>query len=135
MLVGQIKEGLLVFVGIEQEDELEDMEFIVDKVVNLRIFEDAQGKLNLSAKDKSLEVMSIPNFTLAGSLRKGRRPSFEDAADKEKGRKFFDLFCAWIRKAGLICVSGVFGASMAIEAGNYGPVNIIIDSRLRRANK
>ena len=129
--VGKIAQGLLVFVGIENDDILEDVSFMVDKLVNLRIFEDDQAKLNLSPKDKGLEIMCIPNFTLAGSVHKGRRPSFDNAAGKEKGKEFFDLFCRQIEKEGLHCVSGIFGASMTIDVRNYGPVNIILDSCAR----
>ena len=129
--VGSIKEGLLVFVGIEKEDSLKDLDFLVERVVNLRIFEDSGGKLNLSVKDKNLDIMCIPNFTLASSLAKGRRPSFDNAASRDKAKDFFEVFCRKIKDQGLNCSPGVFGASMLIEAANYGPVNIVLDSKLK----
>ncbi|MBN2120373.1 MAG: D-tyrosyl-tRNA(Tyr) deacylase [Candidatus Omnitrophica bacterium] len=130
--IGQVSQGLLVFIGVEESDSLDDLDFLVDKIVNLRIFEDDQGKMNLSIKDKNFEIMCIPNFTLAASVRKGRRPSFDKAAVPQKGREFFDLFCSKIKEAGLSSVEGVFGAEMIIEAVSYGPVNIILDSNIRR---
>ena len=129
--LGSIGQGLLVFVGIEEEDRPEDLDFLVNKLVNLRIFEDEQGKLNLSVKDKGLEIMCIPNFTLAASTERGRRPSFDKAASGEKAKEFFELFWLKIKEQGLNCIPGVFGASMLIEAKNYGPVNIILNSRLK----
>jgi D-tyrosyl-tRNA(Tyr) deacylase len=132
---GKIEEGLLAFVGVEEADNLEDISFLAEKTVNLRIFEDEQGKMNLSVKDKGFEIMSIPNFTLASSLKKGRRPSFDLAASKEKGKEFFDIFCKKIEEEKIKCIKGVFGASMLIDAKNYGPVNIILDSQIRHTSR
>jgi len=130
--IGNIGEGLLVFIGIEKQDTPEDLHYLADKVVNLRVFEDEQGKLNISVKDKNFEIMCIPNFTLSACARKGRRPSFDNAASKDKARQFFDMFCKKLRESQVRCVGGIFGASMVIEAGNYGPVNIILDSADRK---
>ena len=125
---GEIDEGLLVFVGIEKADTLDDLAFMAKKIVFLRIFEDERQKLNLSVKDKSLAIMCIPNFTLSGTLDRGRRPSFDNAASKDKASEYFDTFCQKIEAHQIRCMRGIFGASMIIEARNYGPVNIIIDT-------
>ena len=130
--IGEIEKGLLVFVGIEKQDTLEDLHYLADKVVNLRVFEDDQGKLNISVKDKNYEIMCIPNFTLSACVRKGRRPSFDNAASKDKASQFFDIFYKKLKEFQIRCVVGIFGASMVIEARNYGPVNIILDSADRK---
>ncbi|HEC70074.1 MAG TPA: D-tyrosyl-tRNA(Tyr) deacylase [Candidatus Omnitrophica bacterium] len=124
--IGEIGKGLLVFVGIEQEDTTENLYFLADKLSKLRVFEDEKGKLNFSVKDKNFEVMLIPNFTLCASLDKGRRPSFEKAASFNKAKEYFYFLTKIFKDKEIKCREGVFGASMIIEAKNYGPVNIIL---------
>lgn len=123
---GRIGKGMVVFIGIEKEDQELLLGRAVKKVVELRIFEDEEGKLNFSIKEKNFEIMCIPNFTLCASIEKGRRPSFERAASPKKAERFFNIFVEEIKREGIRCIPGIFGASMVIEVENAGPVNIIL---------
>ena len=128
---GQIDQGLLIYLGIHQDDELTDLDWLIQKILGLRIFEDEHGKMNLSILPEH-GILLISQFTLFGNLRKGYRPSFNRAANPKKGKEFFDLFQS--KLGGLFkgnLASGVFGADMKIEAIDEGPVTIWIDSKER----
>ncbi len=124
--IGKIDRGVLVFVGIEALDTIQNLYSLADKIIELRIFEDSRGRLNYSLKDENLEIMLLPNFTLCASVDKGRRPSFEKAASFERAKEYFSLLVKIFKDKGIRCVEGVFGAHMIVEAKNYGPLNIII---------
>ncbi|MFC1513653.1 D-aminoacyl-tRNA deacylase [candidate division KSB1 bacterium] len=128
-ILGKIGKGLVILLGVAEDDIEKDAEFLAEKCVNLRIFNDQNGKMNLSAKDIGGEILSISQFTLYGDCRKGRRPSFIKAAQPEKGEKFYDLFNNYLRKSGLKVETGEFGAMMDVDIFNDGPVTIIIDSK------
>lgn len=130
-VVGQINQGLLIYLGIHQDDELTDLDWLIQKILGLRIFEDEDGKMNLSILPEQ-GILLISQFTLFGNLKKGYRPSFNRAANPKKGKEFFDLFHS--KLGGLFkgnLASGVFGADMKIEAIDEGPVTIWIDSQER----
>jgi D-tyrosyl-tRNA(Tyr) deacylase len=130
-VVGQIGQGLLIYLGIHQDDELADLDWLIQKILGLRIFEDEHGKMNLRILPEQ-GILLISQFTLFGNLKKGYRPSFNRAANPEKGEELFDLFLA--KLGGLFqgnLASGVFGADMKIEAIDEGPVTLWIDSRER----
>ena len=130
-VVGQIDQGLLIYLGIHQDDELTDLDWLIQKILGLRIFEDEHGKMNLRILPEQ-GILLISQFTLYGNLKKGYRPSFNRAANPKKGEELFDLFLA--KLGGLFqgnLASGVFGADMKIEAIDDGPVTLWIDSRER----
>ena len=127
--VGAIGPGLLVLVGIGSEDTVRDAEWMVDKIVNLRIFETEEGRLDKSLLDTGGSLLLVSQFTLYGDCRKGRRPSFSDAMRPDEARQLFDLFVEKAR--GLVgrVETGVFQASMDVSLVNVGPVTILLDSR------
>ncbi len=125
---GEIGRGFAVLVGVSAGDSPKDAEYLAEKCVNLRIFNDDDGKMNLSLKDVHGAILSISQFTLYADTRKGRRPSFIRAADPELGRSLYDYFNERIESAGIQLETGVFGAMMDIELVNEGPVTIIVDS-------
>jgi D-tyrosyl-tRNA(Tyr) deacylase len=127
--VGEIKKGLLVFLCAVKGDMDKDLDYIVKKVAQLRIFGDEQGKMNLSVMDIKGEVLVISQFTLAASNRKGNRPSFDDAEAPERARAIYETFITKLRETGLSVQTGVFAESMAVSLTNDGPVTILIDSR------
>jgi D-aminoacyl-tRNA deacylase len=127
--VGAIKNGLMLLVGITHSDTLEDIKYVADKIVNLRIFEDDEGKMNQSLLDVKGDILSVSQFTLYGDCRKGRRPNFMDAAKPEFAEKMYDLFNAEIREKGVHVETGSFGAMMDVQFTNVGPVTLIIDSK------
>jgi len=126
---GQIQRGLVLLVGAKTGDTEEDVRYLVDKCVNLRIFEDQQQKMNLSALDVKAEVLVVSQFTLYGDIRKGRRPSFTDALQPHEAEKLYHKFIDQIKTAGLKTESGIFGAKMLVEISNWGPVTFILESR------
>jgi D-tyrosyl-tRNA(Tyr) deacylase len=128
-IIGEIGPGLLVFLGVGADDEPSDVVYLAQKVVNLRIFEDETGKLNLSALDKRLPLLIISQFTLYGDCRNGRRPSFSAAAPSELGEKLYEAFCKEVAAHGLIVAKGRFGSHMVVELINDGPVTILLDSK------
>lgn len=126
-IVGKIEKGFLVFLGITHNDSEKEAQFLADKVVNLRVFEDNQGKMNLSLKDTGGSVLIISQFTLYGDAVKGRRPSFTDAAKPEKAILLYEYFISEIRKNGIKAETGSFGAKMEVSLINSGPVTIMIE--------
>jgi D-tyrosyl-tRNA(Tyr) deacylase len=125
---GEIGKGLLVLLGLGQGDTPQEADSLLDKLLNLRIFEDPQGKMNLSLMDVGGELMVISQFTLYADCRKGRRPSFTDAAPPEEARKLYDYFVAEAKNRGLHVATGIFQALMEVELVNLGPVTILLDS-------
>ena len=127
--VSAISKGMALFVGFEAADSRDDIALMVQKAINLRMFEDQDGKLAYSVKDKELSILCIPNFTLCASIDKGRRPSFEGSMPYSEAESFFDEFIAGLKAYGLDVQEGVFGAYMDINLDLDGPVNIIIESK------
>ncbi|MEZ4460748.1 MAG: D-aminoacyl-tRNA deacylase [bacterium] len=127
--VGSIGAGLLVLLGIGQGDDANDLNYVFDKTVNLRIFSDDDGKMNLSLLDVGGDLLVVSQFTLYGDVRKGRRPSFVSAMAPEPAAAMVDAFVAKARAIGINVHTGVFGADMNVELLNQGPVTILIDSR------
>ncbi len=127
--VGQIGHGLLVFLGVGKGDTQKDVKYIADKVVNLRIFEDENGKFNLSLLDVEGEVLVVSQFTLYGDARKGRRPSFIEAALPEDAVKLYEEFIEYINEYGVKVETGVFQEHMVVHIENDGPVTILLDSK------
>lgn len=127
-MVGQIRAGLMLLIGIDENDEKADADWLVQKILNLRIFGDEDGKLNLSVKDIGGEVLCISQFTLIADYKKGNRPSFIKAARPEKAIPLFEYFKEEIAKSGLKTESGIFGADMKVSLVNDGPVTIVMDS-------
>jgi D-aminoacyl-tRNA deacylase len=120
--------GLLVFLGVGRDDTEEDAAYLLDKVVNLRVFEDGEGKFNLSLLDLKGELMVVSQFTLYGDARKGRRPSFSEAAKGEKARELYDYFIYKAKDTGIRVSQGNFGEHMEVKLTNDGPVTILLDS-------
>lgn len=127
-LVGKINAGMLVFLGVAREDEPKDIDYLVNKVIHLRMFEDDQGKMNRSCVECAKEILVVSQFTVYGDCRKGRRPSFDQAADPQKGKDYYERFISKIQAQGLKVESGTFQAMMDVELVNDGPVTFIIDS-------
>jgi D-tyrosyl-tRNA(Tyr) deacylase len=127
-VVAQISRGLVLLVGIEQSDTGTQVEWLADKSANLRIFEDAQGKLNVSVKDIGGAILLVPNFTVAGDARKGRRPSFDNAMRPELSEPMFQKLAAAIGNQGVTVQTGVFRADMKVALVNEGPITIWLDS-------
>jgi D-tyrosyl-tRNA(Tyr) deacylase len=125
---GEIGRGLLVLLGVAKGDTTPDAEFLASKVAQLRIFSDAQGKMNLSLIDTAGAVLAVSQFTLYGDCRKGRRPSFDDAAGPEEARALYEHFLAAMRGMGVRVETGVFQADMAVTLVNDGPVTLILES-------
>ncbi len=130
-IVGEISQGLLLLIGIDEEDERSDADWLVQKILNLRIFGDEDGKLNLSVLDISGEILCISQFTLIADYKKGNRPSFIKAAKPDKAIPLFDYFKAEISKSNLKTESGIFGADMKVSLLNDGPVTIVMDSKTK----
>ena len=126
--IGEIGPGLCLLVGIEKDDSKEDAQYIARKIVELRIFPDVQDKMNLSLHDMAGEVLAVSQFTLAGSLKKGRRPSFDKAELPDRARGLFDYFVECVREMGILVQTGEFAAVMDVALVNDGPVTFILES-------
>jgi len=126
---GEISHGLLVLLGVAQDDTESDADYLVEKIAGLRIFEDEAGKMNLSVVDTGGAVLAVSQFTLYGDVRRGKRPSFDAAARPERARELYEYFVGKIRAAGLRCETGRFQAMMDVELVNSGPVTILLDSK------
>lgn len=128
-VTGEVKKGLLVLLGVTHDDTSKDVDYMVDKVTNLRIFEDENDKMNLSLKDIEGEAMAVSQFTLYGDARKGRRPSFSDAARPDVANPLYEEFVEKLRAQGITVGTGEFGAHMMVELTNDGPVTILLESK------
>jgi D-tyrosyl-tRNA(Tyr) deacylase len=126
--VGSIGPGLMLLVGFTHGDADRDVKYIADKIAHLRIFEDGDGKMNLSVLDTGGQILSVSQFTLYGDCRKGRRPNFMEAARPEQASALYDLFNDELRQKGLVVETGRFGAMMDVELVNWGPVTLIVES-------
>lgn len=126
---GKIKQGFVLLVGVEEADTAEDVAYLTRKIANLRIFEDDEGKMNLSLRDVQGEILSISQFTLHANTKKGNRPSFIEAAKPEKADELYDQLNDNLRQEGFTVETGVFGADMDVSLVNDGPVTILIDSK------
>lgn len=126
--VGQIGKGILLLLGVEIGDGERDADWLADKIGNLRIFEDHEGKMNLSVKEVAGELLAVSQFTLAGNCAKGRRPSFDSAAPPEEANRLYEYFVGKLRGLGLPVETGVFQAMMQVSLVNDGPVTFILES-------
>jgi D-tyrosyl-tRNA(Tyr) deacylase len=126
--VGEIEAGLVVLLGVSKSDTEADADYLADKVAGLRIFHDAEGKMNRSVDEAQGAVLCVSQFTLYGDVRRGKRPSFDEAARPERARELYEYFVGQIRHFGLRCETGVFQADMKVELVNDGPVTILLDS-------
>lgn len=126
--IGEINKGLLILLGVTHEDTSKDVDYLLDKIVNLRIFEDENDKMNLSLKDVNGELLVVSQFTLYGDCRKGRRPNFTNAAKPDLATSLYEEFIDKAKKEGIKVGTGKFGAHMMVDLVNDGPVTILIDS-------
>jgi len=128
-VVGEIKKGFLVLLGVEENDEVKDCDYLVEKIINLRIFEDHEEKMNLSLMDIQGELLVVSQFTLLGDCRKGRRPSFIAAARPEKANDLYTMFVNKAKSYGIKVETGIFQAEMKVNLCNDGPVTLMLDSK------
>lgn len=128
-ITGAINKGFVVLLGVEDDDDMKDVNYIVDKVSGLRIFEDEDEKMNLSLLDVGGQVLAVSQFTLLGDVRKGKRPSFIKAARPEKAKELYDQFVQQIKDKGITVGEGIFQADMLVRINNDGPVTIVLDSK------
>ncbi len=130
-ITGEIKNGLLVFLGVTHDDNEEDIKWISEKIVNLRIFEDIEGKMNKSLLENGGGILIVSQFTLFGDCRKGRRPSFTQSAKPEKAKEYYDKTINFLRKTypQLNLQTGIFQAEMEVDILNDGPVTLLLDSK------
>ncbi|MEO2507204.1 D-aminoacyl-tRNA deacylase [Clostridium paraputrificum] len=128
-LVGEINRGFNVLLGIAKDDTIEDLKYIKDKIINLRVFEDENDKMNLSLLDIKGDILAISQFTLYGDCRKGRRPNFMNAMGGDEAKALYEEFVKMLKESGLKVETGEFGAHMNVEIENDGPVTILLDSK------
>ena len=126
---GKIQKGIVAYIGVTNGDSVKDIDFCIDKLINLRIFDDENGKLNLSVKDIRGELLIVSNFTIYGDTKKGRRPSYTDSATANEAQEIYNLFVKKLEQTGIRFETGEFGQYMRIISENDGPVNLIIDSK------
>ena len=129
-ITGQIGTGLVILLGVMKGDTETDADFLADKVAGFRIFNDEDGKMNLSIRDIEGAALVISQFTLCGDWRKGRRPGFDKAAPPEEGKRLYEYFCEQLRKLEVPVETGEFGAMMDVSLINEGPVTFVMDSRV-----
>ncbi len=127
-ITGEIGTGLLILLGVGAADTRNDADYLAEKIVGLRIFEDSGGRMNLSVIEAAGAVLAVSQFTLYGDVRRGRRPSFDAAAAPQRARELYEYFVEKIRAAGLRCETGRFQETMQVELVNEGPVTILLDS-------
>ena len=127
-IVGSIGPGLVVLLGISRNDTVKEIDYLADKIINLRIFPDQNQKMNLSVKDIKGEILLVSQFTLFGDCRKGRRPSYSNAAPPERAKKLYDTFIQKLDDLGIPTATGEFQAMMKVNLVNNGPVTILLDS-------
>ena len=128
-IVGSINKGLNVLLGISKEDTIEDLKYLKDKILNLRIFEDEEEKMNHSLLDVKGELLIVSQFTLYGDCRKGRRPNFMDALSGDQAKELYETFVGMCKEEGIKVETGVFGAHMKVNIENDGPVTLMLDSK------
>lgn len=128
-VIGSINNGFTVLLGICKDDTIEDLKYIKDKIINLRVFHDENDKMNLSICDVKGEILAISQFTLYGDCRKGRRPNFMEAMGGDDAKALYDEFVKMLKESGLKIETGEFGADMKVEINNDGPVTILLDSK------
>jgi D-tyrosyl-tRNA(Tyr) deacylase len=128
-IVGSVGAGLLLLIGVSKDDEDRDVVYTMDKCLNLRIFNDEQGKMNRSALETEGEILAVSQFTLYGDTRKGRRPGFDQAAPPDKALFLYEKAVDYLKNSGLTVATGIFGAHMMIDLVNDGPVTFIVESR------
>lgn len=128
-VTGEIDKGLMLLVGVTHDDTEKDADYLAEKIINLRIFEDEEQKLNLSLKDTEGSILSISQFTLYGDTKKGRRPNFMQAAKPGQAKEIYDYFNDKLKSLGVNVQTGVFGAMMDVTFTNDGPVTLILDSK------
>jgi D-tyrosyl-tRNA(Tyr) deacylase len=128
-MVGEIATGVLILLGVGRQDQAADADYLADKILNLRIFPDEQGKMNLSLFDIKGEMLVISQFTLYGDARKGRRPSYIDAAEPQKAKELYEYFVEQVRGQNVGVETGIFQAMMQVKLINDGPVTILLDSQ------
>jgi D-aminoacyl-tRNA deacylase len=129
VVIGQIDAGLLVLLGVAKEDSEADAQYLMDKLIGLRIFSDTEGKMNRSIADIGGKLLIVSQFTLLGDTTKGRRPGFDGAATPERARTLYELIIGMVRNRGIQVETGRFGAHMRVSLENDGPVTFLIDSR------
>ena len=127
--ISEIGKGLVIFLGVAKDDTQKDIELTVDKIKNMRIFEDENGKMNLSINDAACEILMVPQFTLLGNLQKGRRPSFDDAAQPQKALEFYNKVVESLKKDNFDVKEGKFKEHMHVGLVNDGPVTLIFDTK------
>lgn len=130
-IVGAIEKGLMLLIGVDESDEFSDADWLVKKIIDVRVFSDEDGKMNHSVKDINGEILCISQFTLISDYKKGNRPSYIKAAKPDKAIPLFEYFKEGLKKSGLKIESGIFGADMKVSLINDGPVTLVFDSKTK----